>query len=204
MTDQQPEPESAFTLSLEALAAAPAGAAVEMDLPRQTVIAIDGEGHPGSPMFRQGVRDLWRAAYAVQKVARREGLPDSDFAMPPTEVDFATADRHGAWRMFFPQPDAVTADVLERAYAELADGVKPVELRAAIVVREPERVLQTTHIGFPDALPAALVVLEEHAAAHGLVLGPRQREVFLDDPIRVGFENARDLVRRTIVGSFSS
>lgn len=71
MTDQQPAPDSAFTRGLEALAVAPVGAAVEMDLPRQSVLAIDGEGHPGSPMFRQGVRDLWRAAYAVQGGAPR-------------------------------------------------------------------------------------------------------------------------------------
>jgi hypothetical protein len=186
-----------FDEMLDALAQAPVGSAVEVDLPRQTVLVVDGHGHPGSELFRQGVRDLWRAAYAVQKVVSRLG--HESYAMPPTEVDFATSDRNGPWRMFFPQPDAVDADVLAAAYADLVATDKPVALSAHVAVREPERVVQTTHVGFPDSLPASVAVLDAYAADHGLVLGARQREVFVDDPIRVGFENARDLIRRTVL-----
>jgi hypothetical protein len=184
---------------LTALHEAPRGSAIEVDVPEQLVLAVDGEGHPGSAQFRQGVRDLWRVAYAVRNLAGRRELPGHDFAMPPTEVDFATHDRSGPWRMFVAQPALLTDELLADACAELAADGKPVEHPVVRVVREPEHGVQTTHIGVAALLPESIEVIHRYAEEHGLRLGPRQHEIFVDDPIRVGFDVARDIVRYTVV-----
>jgi hypothetical protein len=184
---------------LTALHEAPVGSAVEVDVPRQVILAVDGEGHPGSTAFRQGVRDLWRVAYAVRSLAARQGLPGHDFAMPPTEVDFATSDRSGPWRMFLAQPELLSDGLIAETYAELVAGDKPVDNSVFRAVRDPEHAVQTTHIGVSARLPGSLEVIRRYADDHGLVLGPRQHEIFVDDPIRVGFEVARDVVRCTVV-----
>ena len=190
----------AFNEELDALAQAPVGAAVEMDLPDLKVLALEGSGHPGSDPFRQGIRDLWRVAYAIQQIPRTWTPPGyEDFAMPPTEVDFESAKRDCPWVMFFPQPSFVTHEVLERVYSELADKGKPVEGDVVLMTRPAHRVVQTTHVGFPDGLPASIEVIRGYARDHDLTLGERQHEVFIDDPIRIGFETARDLLRYTVI-----
>jgi hypothetical protein len=184
---------------LTALHEAPRGSAIEVHVPAQVTVAVDGAGHPGTPEFRQCVRDLWRAAYAVQKLAAERGLPGSDYAMPPTEVDFATRDRNGSWRMFVVQPELVTDELLASALAGLAADAKPVENEVRRVVRAPEHAVQSTHVGTSEVLPQTLAVIDAYAAAHGLVLGAGQHEIFVDDPIRVGFDVARDVVRVAVV-----
>ena len=192
-----------FNAMLESLNEAPVGGAVEQDLPRLTVLAIEGAGHPGSDAFRQGIRDLWRVAYAVQQLPRTDWTPPGfePYEMPPTEVAFESAVRDCPWRMFFPQPDFVTTEVLDRVKADLEAKDKAVEGTVFLAVHEPERVVQTMHLGYPTGLPASVAVVERYAEEHGLTLAPRQHEVFIDDPIRIGFETARDLIRYTVVGS---
>jgi len=58
--------------------------------------------------------------------------------------------------------------------------------------------VQTMHVGPPPGLPASIDVINVYAQEHGLDLLPQQHEMFIDDPIRIGFETARDLLRYTI------
>jgi len=195
--------ETTFDTLIASLNDAPVGSAVEMMIPRMTVVAAEGEGHPGSDGFRQGIRDLWRVAYAIQQLPKTDHAPAgfAPYTMPPTEVVFERADRNCLWRMFFPQPDFVTQEVLDQVLEDLRSKDKELKGDVFLAVHEPQRVVQTMHVGFPAGLPDSIAVITRYVEAHGLTIVGHHHETFIDDPIRIGFETARDLIRYAVASS---
>jgi hypothetical protein len=192
---------SSFNALIDSLNEAPVGAAVEREIPAQNVLAIEGEGHPGSPGFRQGVRDLWRVAYAVQQLPRTGWVPEGfvEFAMPPTEVLFESSVRDCPWRMFFPQPEFVTQAVLDHVRADLEAKDKELVGEVFLAEHAPERVVQSMHVGHPQGQPETTAIIATYAQAHGLTLSTTHHEILIDDPVRIGFETARNLLRYAVV-----
>ena len=191
---------SAFNALIDGLNDAPVGAAVEQQIPALNVLAIEGEGNPGSPGFRQGVRDLWRVAYAVQQLPRTGWVPEgfSEFAMPPTEVLFESSVRDCPWRMFFPQPEFVTQDVLDHVRADLEAKDKELVGEVFLASHQPEHVVQSMHVGHPQGQPETIAIIQAYADASGLNLTTTHHEILIDDPVRIGFETARNLLRYSV------
>jgi len=192
----------AFNDLIDSLNQAPVGSAVEMQIPGVTVLAIEGAGSPGSPAFRQGVRDLWRVAYGVQQLPKTEWIPEGfvAFEMPPTEVLFESAARDCPWRIFFPQPGFVTQDVLDHVFAELLAKDKGLEGAVFLAEHAPEYVVQSMHIGHPSGQPETIAIIQAYAADHGLQISPTHHEILIDDPVRIGFDIARNLLRYRVTG----
>jgi len=191
-------PESSeFNARITAMNEAPSGQAIEVLIPARTVLAIEGEGNPGSPGFRQGVRDLWRVAYAIQQLPRSDWQPEGfeAFDMPPTEVRFESAVRDCPWQMFFPQPDFVTADVLDHVQAQLVESEKEVRGEVFLTDHAGYSAVQLMHIGHPSGQPGTIALIEAYAATHGLVLYRHHHEILIDDPVRIGSDVARNLLR---------
>jgi hypothetical protein len=192
---------SEFNVRIDALNEAPTGSAIEVAIPARTVLAIEGEGNPGSPGFRQGVRDLWRVAYAIQQLPRSDWLPDSfeAFEMPPTEVRFDSAVRDCPWQMFFPQPEFVDAEVLSHVQAQLVESEKDVMGEVFLTEHPAYTAVQSMHIGHPSGQPSTIAIIEAYAAANNLVLDHHHHEILIDDPVRIGFDIARNLLRYEVV-----
>jgi len=191
-------PESPeFNARINALNEAPTGAAITVSIPASTVLAIQGEGNPGSPGFRQGVRDLWRVAYAIQQLPRSDWQPDGfeAFDMPPTQVRFESAVRDCPWQMFLPQPEFVTADVLNYVRGQLVASEKEV-MGEVFRTRHPAyTAVQSMHIGHPSGQPETIAIINAYAFENGLALDGHHHEILIDDPVRIGFDVARNLLR---------
>jgi hypothetical protein len=54
------------------------------------------------------------------------------------------------------------------------------------------------HIGLPAGQPAAIALIEQHAAALGLTVTGHHHEILIDDPVRIGFDVARNLIRYSV------
>jgi len=188
---------SEFNARINAINEAPSSQAIEVLIPARTVLAIDGEGNPGSPGFRQGVRDLWRVAYAIQQLPRTDWHVEGfeAFDMPPTEVMFESAVRDCPWQMFFPQPDFVTADVLDHVKGQLVESEKEVMGEVILTDHAGYSAVQSMHIGHPSGQPATIAIIRAYAAVNGLVLDRHHQEILIDDPVRIGFDVARNLLR---------
>jgi len=179
---------------------APVGSAVEVHVPATTVLAIAGNGSPASDEFRQGVRDLWRVAYAIQQLPKGSWVPEgfAPYDMPPTEIVFDSPNRDCPWRLFLPQPDFVDQDVLDRVTADLDAAAKKVRGEVCLAHLDPDHAVQSMHIGLPAGQPAAIALIEQHAAALGLTVTGHHHEILIDDPVRIGFDVARNLIRYSV------
>ena len=189
-----------FNATLDQVNDAPVGSAVEVHVPATTVLAIEGHGSPGSEGFRQGVRDLWRVAYAIQQLPKGSWVPAgfAPYDMPPTEVVFDSPTRDCPWRLFFPQPDFVDQAVLDRVMADLDAAAKTVQGDVHLARLDPDHAVQSMHIGLPAGQPATIALIERHAAALGLTVTGHHHEILIDDPVRIGFDVARNLIRYSV------
>lgn len=168
-----------------------------VDVPALTVLAVDGVGSPGSDEFRQGVRDLWRVVYAVQQLPKHGWVPEGhrDYTVPPTEIQFLTNDRTGAWHVFLPQPSFVTADVVQHAFENLSSREMDLDNRVQLAQHPAQRAVQRIHVGHPREQATTIAALRADAEREGLTIIGTQHEIVIDDPQRVGFEQARNLLR---------
>jgi hypothetical protein len=191
---------------------APPRTPVMVEVPRFTVLMVDGEGDPNvAPSYAEAIEALYSAAYTL-KFALKRGPEGIDFAVMPLETlwwaddfaDFLSLNKAAwKWTAMLAVPDVITPERFERTVAELG---RKKELPALPLLRlEPfaeGRAAQMLYVGpYSDEGPA---IAELHAfiRAQGCGFdGRRQKhhEIYLSDPRRTEPAKLKTIIRQPVV-----
>lgn len=177
-----------------------------VDVPEKRYLLIDGTDTPGGDAYRAAIGALYGVAYGLHFGLRRRGLrghrvgelgalywltPDQ-LAGESSSTDAAQADWR--WRLLMDIPDEATAAEVEAA----RDGAGPAAMPVELATWAEGRCGQILHVGSYGSETPTVRRLYEAMAARGLrPVGPLH-EIYLNDPSRVGEQNARTVLRQAV------
>ncbi|MDE3192295.1 MAG: GyrI-like domain-containing protein [Chloroflexota bacterium] len=182
-----------------------------VSIPARSVIAIDGEGEPGSERFQRALRAAYGIAVTL-KLARKRERRD-DFAIGPLEgrwwsdqiLPCSLAPRHAwRWTLRMAVPRDVTKRDLSRAVAAVTakrGGAleKSEDARRVRLDRLPrQRVGRILHVGPYATESASLAKVRDEIERHGLSCADRHAEVYLGDPRRARPDRLRTVLLREL------
>lgn len=171
----------------------------EITAERGVFLAVDGQGTPGGPAYRQALEHLFTVAYTLKFQLKAEGL--TDFKVPKLECLWYGQDMQHTdpsqwrWRALLRVPDSVTPVQVKAARKTAAErkGVDAADVHR--VTWREGNALQLLHVGPYDAVGSDYEALGAEAKRlHYRVRGPAH-EVYLNDPQRVAPERLRTIVR---------
>lgn len=188
----------------------PPATPVMVDVPPMRYLMLDGHGDPNNnPRYQMVVEALFSLAYTLKfAIKKASGL---DYAVFPAEGLWFQADMAAFsqehkelwdWTMMIAQPEAVTAEWVERARAEVIR--KKPDNPALVEVRFEEfaegRCAQLMHTGrFADEGPN-IARLHAYIAAQGLALAGKHHEIYLSDMRRTAPEKLKTVIRQPVSG----
>ena len=179
-----------------------------VQVPRLKFLCVDGHGDPNtSPAYASAVQALYSVSYAAKfaiqktggitfKVSALEGLWWAE------DLSTFTAARKSEWdwTMMIRQPDALTADLVERLAEQVA--VKksmPAARELRLISFEEGAAAQVLHVG-PYATEAPTIArLHEFIRQQGFTFDGhhhKHHEIYLGDPRRSAPEKLRTIIRQ--------
>lgn len=178
-----------------------------VDVPDRLCLAIDGETEPGGPEFQAAVGALFSTAYPLHFLLRErgieapvghlEGLFERRSGRPSWEVEPAAfAPDAWLWTLFIALPDAATDEDVAVAHATAKEKRPSDELRRlrVITVREGG-VVEALHVGPYDTEPETIERMRAATEAASLTIRGAHHEIWLNDPVRVGPERTKTVLR---------
>jgi len=186
-----------------------------VDIPELSYLMVDGKGDPKtSKDFQDAIEALYSLAYTIKFTLKRQGK-GGDYVVMPLEGLWWTRDEGGGfdydtrdewkWRAMILQPDAVTAEHLEKAKADVtAKRTKkkepvPAALPKVRLERFHEgRSVQILHVGPFSAEPPTIQRMHAFAAAQGFKLRGHHHEIYLSDPRRTPEERWKTVLRQPV------
>ncbi|GAW51158.1 MULTISPECIES: GyrI-like domain-containing protein [unclassified Nocardioides] len=187
-----------------------------VEVPALTFLCVDGHGDPNtSPAYAEAIQALYAVSYAAKfavkketgqdvKVSALEGLWWADDVST-----FLTGDKSAwDWTMMIRQPAAVTAELVERLAAEVADKKPlPAVAKLRLVTFEEGPAAQVLHVGPYAAEGPTIERLHAFLRDQGLALGDpeehKHHEIYLGDPRRAAPEKLRTIIRQPYAPSLS-
>jgi hypothetical protein len=167
-----------------------AKAVVEVEVPTMNFLMVDGEGDPNTAQaYADAVEVLFMVSYAVKFMVKK-GASAIDYGVMPLEglwwVDdmttFSTEDKSNwKWTAMIMQPPFVTAEMVERAIAEVKKKKNPAAISKVRLVPFTEgRCAQILHIGpFSEEGPT-IEKVHRFIDARGRRSG-KHHEIYLSD-----------------------
>ncbi|MBU6423585.1 MAG: GyrI-like domain-containing protein [Chloroflexi bacterium] len=183
-------------------------------IPARSVIAIDGEGEPGSVRFQSALRAAYGLALSLALRRKRDGR--GEFAIGPLEgrwwsdqvLPCSRAPRRSwRWTLRIAVPRDVTKSELSRAVEAVTTKrggalERSTEARHARLERLPrQRVGRILHVGPYATESASLAKIRDEIERHGLVCADRHVEIYLGDPRRTKPERSRTVLLRELAGT---
>ncbi|GAA4920465.1 hypothetical protein LX16_4681 [Stackebrandtia albiflava] len=172
-----------------------------IEVPPLPVVAVDGHGDPDDAPYRAAVGALYRSAYQVRAIVKRE----DGLARPVMPLEgLWTADRgmmtdrtprdEWNWTMLIVLPPECTPDRFEaaREAARRKDPDAP-EVRLDRLPSGPA--VQILHIGPYSSEKPSIMRMLDFAREHGHRVVGRHQEIYLSDPRRTAPERLRTLIR---------
>ncbi|MEV8630094.1 GyrI-like domain-containing protein [Streptosporangium sp. NPDC051023] len=166
-----------------------------LDVPELPCLMADGAGAPSGERYRSTVEAMYGVAYAV----RAELKPTLTFSVAPLEGLWEgdpgdlTSMR---WTSLIPQPEQVTAEMVERAVAAVRrkkPSARVDDIRLATLAEG--RSAQILHTGPFSEEPATVGKLMKFIAEQGLSLAGRHHEIYLSNLERTAPEKVRTIIR---------
>jgi hypothetical protein len=176
-------------------------------VPRASFLAIDGTAEPGSDEFIAAIRTLYAIAYPLHfalkargvtgRVGRLEALywmtPEELTTDAPTDASRSVAWR---WRLLVAVPEDATEDEVDATCRVAADD--PMLPRVFLDRWAEGPSAQILHIGSYANETPTLRRLHEAIRASGLRPRGAHHEIYLNDPHRVGEDQARTILRQPV------
>jgi hypothetical protein len=170
---------------------------VEVKVARATYLAVDGVGEPGGEGYHDAIDALFGLAYTTKFLLKREGT--LDFTVPALECLWLDDPKRKPpakwrWRLLARIPDALTATLLKRGRAAVAERGGDASAVERIAFAEG-RALQVLHVGPYDRIGDAYCKLAAAAEEAGLrAVGPGH-EIYLSDPRRTAPARLKTIAR---------
>jgi len=177
-------------------------------VPSRPIVAVDGEGAPGSQPFQDAVSALYSVAYGVHFILKRRGI---EARIGTLEGLWSTVEpRHAAdpdafmpgdpanwrWTLLFELPEAATDEDLRAAKADARRRhPSPALDRLGFRRYDEGLVVEALHVGPYATEPETMSRMAAAAEQAGLArLGPHH-EIYLGDPRRTAPERLRTVLR---------
>lgn len=177
-------------------------------MPPLQYLMIDGHGDPNtSAEYTDAVEALYPLAYKLKFASKELGR---DFTVMPLEglwwaddpAAFTSArdKSQWSWTLMIMQPDWITAELFDAAFATVAAKDAPRSLGAVRLESLVEgRCVQTLHLGpFDEEGPTLANLHDEFIPAHGLRMSGRHHEIYLSDVRRVAPSKLRTILRQPV------
>lgn len=183
-------------------------------VPPRPVLAIDGQGAPGSPSFQAAVGALYSVAYGVHFTLKRRG---TDAPVGTLEGLWSTVEPRAAadpeafmpgdpadwrWTLLFELPEAATDDDVAAARRD-AERRHPSPALADLAVRRFDEglVVEALHVGPYATEPETIARMVAAATEAGLARTGPHHEIYLGDPRRSAPERLRTVLRLPLLPS---
>jgi len=178
---------------------------VSLEVPPLNYFMIDGEGNPNtSQLYAEAVEALFTLSYTLKFMVKKGEL-GIDYGVMPLEglwwaddMESFSADNKDDWKwtMMIMQPDLITADLVDKAIAEVK---RKKQLSALSKIRfetYSEGVCaQLLHIGpFSEEGPS-IAKIHSYIEAHGALSG-KHHEIYLSDIRRAAPEKWKTIIRQ--------
>lgn len=172
-------------------------------MPAAKVIAVQGQGAPGSAAFQRAVGALYGVAYTLKFALKpremRVGALEGLWWVGDDRSWLKVARSKWHWKVLIALPSFVTRAMIERAKRQLAEkrGGDPAAGVLLETFREG-RCVQILHVGPYATEPAPLEKMERLMADRGLTRNGPHHEVYLGDPRRAKPEKLRTILRQPV------
>jgi hypothetical protein len=176
-----------------------------LDLPPATYLALDGVGAPEGTAFQDGIRAIYRVAYALKLALRKSGR----MAFKPAALEALWTTREGGlpgtwtaprwewrWKLLLRVPPNVSKKDVEAAKRAVVEKDDPGPAPRVSLQRLAEhKVVQALHRGPYTTERETLgkmvaLMTQRHLHPHGL-----HHEIYLGDPRRTRPERLRTILR---------
>ncbi len=181
---------------------------VEINVPPQQYLMVDGAGSPGeAPEYFRAVEWLYSLSYPLKFMSKKE--LERDYTVMPLEGIWWAEDMDAftqpgrrdewQWTLMILQPDWITLDMLNRAIQKTLEkrDDKPPSLR--LEKFHEGRCLQKLHVGpFADEAPVLAQLHHELMPSLGFTFNGNHHEIYLSDPRKSPPEKLRTILRQPI------
>jgi hypothetical protein len=191
---------------------APSAAQPEIvDVPDLAFLMIDGTGDPvTSKAYADAIGALYSLSYGAKFALKKTGL---EFRVMPLEGLWWSDDPEAfllgkradwQWTAMIMQPDAVTAEIVEKVRAEAMSKKPQPALSKVRFARFHEGLAaQVMHIGPYSAEGPTIKRLHDFIAERGHRLKGKHHEIYLGDPRRAAPDKLKTIVRQPISSATS-
>jgi hypothetical protein len=181
-------------------------------VPEAAFFAIDGTEQPGSPSYMDAIGTLYHVAHELHDTLERRGLEtrvgmlEGLYWLTPEEVldgeepgRRADSDYHWRWRLLIAVPAEASEVEIEAAIkAAIEHGPLPAIERLHLVRWEEGPAAQVLHVGpyfseTPDIRHLHAAITDAGYESYG-----QHHEIYLNNPQKVGEEQAKTVIRRPI------
>ena len=179
-----------------------------VNAPELAYLMIDGHGDPNTAAeYGEAIEALYAVAYSAKFAVK--GSPDGiDYGVMPLEglwwtpdmSKFTTENKSAwEWTLMIMQPDQVTTEVFEDAWAKAAKKKSLAAIPKVRLERLTEGlVAQITHIGPYAAEGPTIQTLHAFIADRGYQRRGKHHEIYLGDPRRVDPEKLKTILRQPV------
>lgn len=182
-------------------------------VPALRILAVSGQGDPGTQTFAQSVEALYATTYGI-KFMPRKGYEVENYE------DFKTAALEALWSMqngkdfdikhkdqwlwdaFIVVPGFVTPQLVAQAVTMLRKRKpNPKYDDLHIKTLEEKHAVQLLHIGSYENETADIKLMREFMEEHKLKPSGRHHEIYLSDPRRVAEGRLKTILRQPVIKS---
>lgn len=182
-----------------------------VDVPPMSFVMIDGHGDPNrAPEYQEAVEALYAVAYGLKFMVKKE--QGVDYGVLPLEglwwvddmAEFSMeAKEEWDWTMMVMQPEWVTAELVERARADVARKKNPPALpKLRFEVYHEGLAVQILYVGPYDEEAPTIARMHAFAEQEGYALRGKHHEIYLSDPRRTAPERLKTVIRQPIWKKF--
>jgi len=182
--------------------------AVVVDVPEMPFLMVDGVGNPNTAQeYQEAVEVLYGVAYALKFLLKKEQAVD--YPVMPLEGlwwaqnmrDFSVDNKEiWQWTMMIMQPEEVTADLFERALAQVKHKKDSPALPKMRLERFHEGLAaQIMHLGSYAAEGPTIARLHAFIREQGYGfdgIEQKHHEIYLSDPRRAAPDKMRTVIRQ--------
>lgn len=181
----------------------------KVEVPKQTVISIKGQGDPNTSTFGDSIATIYPLAYTIKFIAKSKEM---DFVVMPPEAFWWSEDMNDfvenkkdkwQWEVFVVLPDYISMEDFEKAKAEAAKKKElPLLNDVEYKVLEEETAFQLLHIGSYSNERANIQKLHRYIKEEGFEFDGKvnkHHEIYLSDARKVEESKLKTIIRQSAV-----
>lgn len=181
-----------------------------VEVPLMRILAINGEGDPQGPRFKDSVAALYSMAYAIKFLPRKNINPEGYIDFNVTAIEVMWSMKNGAkldisqkdnilWEAFVVVPGFVTQNIVNIARSQIPEtqaSERHTELHIASLQEKTS--VQVLHTGSFKNEQAAAASIDAFLDKRGLKPALRLHNIYLSDPTRTKTGRLRTIIRQPV------